>query len=90
MACIDAKAVPQSILPPGPLRKKATEAIGTLIAYSFLTIQNTGQSFDFHQLVHIATRNWLRANDSLIPWTIKILERVSKKLLEIEQTNRDL
>ncbi|KAF7508661.1 hypothetical protein GJ744_009053 [Endocarpon pusillum] len=90
MACIDAKAVPQSILPPGPSRKKAIEAIGTLSAYSFLTKQTTGQLFDLHQLVHIATRNWLRANDSLTSWTIKTLERVSKEFPEIEHTNRDL
>ena len=90
IACIDAKAVLQSILPPGPSRKKAIEAIGTLIAYSFLTKQTTGHLFDIHQLVHIATRHWLRANDSLTPWTIKTFERVGKELPEIEHTNRDL
>jgi AAA+ ATPase superfamily predicted ATPase len=33
MACVDSKDIPQSLLPPGPSRKKEIEAIGTLDAY---------------------------------------------------------
>ncbi|KAF2202719.1 kinase subdomain-containing protein [Delitschia confertaspora ATCC 74209] len=36
MACIEARNIPQSLLPPGPTRKKEQDAIGTLNAYSFI------------------------------------------------------
>jgi hypothetical protein len=36
MACVDAKDIPQSLLPPGQSRKKETEAMGTLQSYSFI------------------------------------------------------
>ncbi|KIH94168.1 hypothetical protein SPBR_05564 [Sporothrix brasiliensis 5110] len=35
MACIDAKDIPPSLLPPGPSQKKVTDAMGTLQGYSF-------------------------------------------------------
>ncbi|KAF7536134.1 hypothetical protein G7054_g4775 [Neopestalotiopsis clavispora] len=36
MACVDAKDIPQSLLPSGTSRKKEIEAIGTLQGYSFI------------------------------------------------------
>lgn len=64
MACIDPNEVPLSLLPAGPSRKRQTEAIGTLDAYSF--ISRSAEAFNSHRLVHIATRNWLRKEQILV------------------------
>jgi NB-ARC domain len=72
MACVDPKNVPQSLLPPGLSRKKETDAVGTLHAYSFVNRRLAGLALDVHRLVHLATRNWLRNEDLLLnglaPW----------------------
>lgn len=60
MACIHAKEIPQSLLPPGPSRKREIEAIGTLTAYYFETKRPAELALDLHRLVYLATRNWLR------------------------------
>jgi hypothetical protein len=65
MACIDWKDIPQSLLPAGALRKNEIEAIGTLRAYSFIIKRGEAMVFDLHQLVHLATRNWLRKEGTL-------------------------
>lgn len=55
MACIEPKAIPQSILPSTDAEE--TEwALGTLCAYSFLTRQEHADIFDIHNLVHLAMR----------------------------------
>jgi GTPase SAR1 family protein len=59
MACVDAKDIPQSLLPPGPSRKKEMDAIGTLHAYLFINKRSEDLSLDLHCLVYLATRNWL-------------------------------
>jgi tetratricopeptide (TPR) repeat protein len=79
MACIDPRDIPQSILPPAVSAKKQTEAIGLLKAYSFLTTQARDGLFSLHRLVHLATRNWLRTDDSLSIWT----ERAACQLTDV-------
>lgn len=68
MACIDPRAVPQSLLPPAKSKKRMVEAIGTLSAYSFITKRPADSSLDLHRLVHLATRNWLQMENSLSEW----------------------
>ncbi|EKG12751.1 NB-ARC domain-containing protein, partial [Macrophomina phaseolina MS6] len=53
MACVEPKDIPQSLLPPGPTRKKEIEAIGTLSAYSFITKRPIDMALDLHRLVHL-------------------------------------
>jgi tetratricopeptide (TPR) repeat protein len=77
MACIDPKGVPQSLLPPGPSRKKEIDAIGTLDAYSFITRRSADLAFDIHRLVHLATRSWLRKQEVLVEWTEKVVSRLN-------------
>ena len=59
MSCVDAKDIPQSLLPLAQSKKKAVDAIETLRAYSLITKRKTDQLLDLHRLVHLATRNWL-------------------------------
>ncbi|RDW63598.1 hypothetical protein BP6252_11143 [Coleophoma cylindrospora] len=79
MCCIEPKDIPQSILPPGPSRKKEIEAIGTLDAYSFVTKRPADLALDLHRLVHLSMRNWLRKENSLS----QAMESVIVRLREI-------
>jgi tetratricopeptide (TPR) repeat protein len=88
MSCIDAKAIPLSLLPPAQSKKKEIDAIGTLSAYSFITKRPADQSFDLHRLVHLATRNWLREQNLLSEWTAKTLARLVKVFPNNNHENR--
>jgi hypothetical protein len=57
MSCVNVKNIPRLLLPPAQSEIKATDAIGTLTAYSFVSKHESGHLFDLHQLVHLATRN---------------------------------
>ena len=65
MSCVNLKDIPQSLLKPGQSRKKETDAIGTLNAYSFVSRRPADQALDLHRLVNLATRNWLRKEGHL-------------------------
>jgi hypothetical protein len=88
MACIDAKDIPQSLLPAGASRKKEIDAIGTLEAYSFIIKRAADVTLDLHRLVHLATRNWLRQNDLMAQWTEKAIIRLEEVLPEDDHQNR--
>jgi tetratricopeptide (TPR) repeat protein len=90
MSCIDAKDIPQSLLPPAESTKKAFDAIGTLSAYSFVTRHQGSQLLDLHRLVHLATRNWLRTESILGQWTAKALERLEEVFPDIGHINRSM
>lgn len=67
IACVDSKDVLISLLPPGLLRKEEINALGTLDAYAFVYRRQAEYlSLDVHRLVHLATRNWLRREKSLV------------------------
>jgi len=90
MSCIDAKDIPQSLLPPAESMNKATEAVGTLSAYSFVTRTKIDGFLDIHRLVHLATRNWLRLEKALEKWKIKALQRLNEVFPDHEHKNRVL
>ncbi|KAL7906195.1 hypothetical protein GGI35DRAFT_117899 [Trichoderma velutinum] len=94
MACVDAKDIPQSLLPPGPSRKKEIDAMGTLQGYSFITKGSAGSSntvdlaVNIHRLVHMATRNWLRTEDLLAEWTGKAIVRLVEVIGDVSRHDR--
>jgi tetratricopeptide (TPR) repeat protein len=90
MACIEPKSIPQSLLPPGPTRKKKIDAIGTLNAYSFITRRPTDDALDLHRLVHLATRNWLRKEQQLGQSTEKAISRLEEVFPTERHENRSL
>jgi len=90
MACIDPKDIPQSLLPPGPTRKKEIDAIGTLNAYSFITRRPVEMALDLHRLVHLATRNWLRTEEQLSQSTEKAIMRLEEVFPNDSHENRSL
>jgi tetratricopeptide (TPR) repeat protein len=78
MACVDPKGIPQSLLPPGPSRKKEIDAIGALYAYSFISRRPADLAIDLHRLVHLATRNWLRKEELLARSTERVITRLEE------------
>jgi tetratricopeptide (TPR) repeat protein len=90
MSCVDAKDIPQSLLPLAQSTKKAVEAIGTLTAYAFVTEHKTEQLLDLHRLVHLAARNWLRTEGSIAAWAANALERLVEVFPNNDHTNRSL
>ena len=94
MACIDSRDIPRSLLPVGQSRKKETEAIGTLDAYSFIKKRPDKRpdnlAFDIHRLVHLATRNWLRKQQQINQWTGKAITRLEEVFPNHEHQNRNV
>jgi len=90
MACIEPKDIPQSLLPPGPSRKKETDALGTLDAYSFIGKRPIDSALDLHQLVHLATRNWLRKEGVLVRATENVIERLRDIFPDHSHRNRSI
>ena len=90
MCCIHPRDIPESLLPPAQSRKKAMDAIGTLSAYSFVSRRSVDKSLDLHRLVHLATRNWLRKEESLAKWTQRVVARLGEVFPNAVQENRGL
>ena len=90
MACVDAKDIPQSLLPPGPSRKKEIDAIGMLNAYSFVNRRPVDLALDLHRLVHLATRNWLRKERLLIEWAERAILRLEEVFPDDDHKNRSV
>jgi len=81
MACMEPTNVPQSLLPPGPSKKRETDAIGLLTAYSFVSWNSTTSMMNTHRLVHLAMRSWLRIGDNnLTKWNARAVQRLAEVL----------
>lgn len=88
MSCVAHQDIPHSLLPPAT-RRKELEAIGMLKAYAFITKRDSQDSYDIHQLVQRAMRNWLDTKNELSLWSGKALIRVAEVLPFPEYKNRD-
>lgn len=64
MAWIEAKDIPQSILPRSS-EQQLTQAIGTLLGYGFLSRRSDRKSYDMHSLVQLATRVWIKKEEDM-------------------------
>ncbi|KAK2606208.1 hypothetical protein QQS21_003379 [Conoideocrella luteorostrata] len=88
MSCVDAKDIPLSFLPPGPSRKKETDAMGTLQGYSFIAKRSVHSTVHIHRLVHLAMRNWLRKEGLLPGWTSRAIARLVEVVGNVGYDNR--
>ncbi|KAL7790606.1 hypothetical protein V8C43DRAFT_71599 [Trichoderma afarasin] len=88
MACVDAKDIPQSLLPPGQSRKQEMEAMGTLQGYSFIAKRSVDSAITVHRLVHLAMRNWLRKEGLLSHWSSKTIAILAKNMGSIDYDKR--
>jgi hypothetical protein len=88
MACIDRKDIPQSLLPAGASRRKEMEAVGTLVAYSFILKREEATTFDLHRLVHLVTRSWVKKEGTLSHWGQAAIGRLDELFPDDEHQNR--
>ena len=90
MACVEPNDIPQSLLAPGSSRKRHTDAIGTLEAYSFISKKSDGQTLGLHRLVQLAMRNWLRQEQKLAESTKKAISRLEELFPDNNHKNRNI
>ncbi|TQW04024.1 hypothetical protein IF2G_08338 [Cordyceps javanica] len=91
MSCFDPKAVPQSLLPPGKSHKEKIDALGTLTAYAFVSVQPVTDFLDMHRLVHLAMRNWLKQDEKTFSlWMHKAVTRLDAVFPDGEHESRDV
>lgn len=79
LSCIEYKAIPRSILPSVKPQERIVYAVGTLRAYAFVTRRKDSDSYDMHQLVHLATKVWLDKHGA----REALNEKVATRLVEI-------
>jgi hypothetical protein len=97
MACLREKNIPLSLLPEADSKLDMIEAIAVLKGYSFVKKQ-TGSGggndheilYDMHRLVYLATRNWLRREESLAQWTLKAVTRLDEVFPDDDYKNRSV
>ena len=78
MSVLDRQPIPESLLSLDKEEVELEKALGTLKAFSSITLGKRRQEFSLHRLVHLATRNWLCMNKVLDTWTEKALVLLSE------------
>jgi hypothetical protein len=86
MACLSHQNIPKSLLPASS-KRKAKEAIATLMAYSFITERNPDRHYDIQPLVHLVTQDWLKETNSLEFRTRQTILRIAE-IFPGEKLNR--
>jgi tetratricopeptide (TPR) repeat protein len=87
MSCVAQRNIPDSLLPSASNLREA-QAIGTLKAYTFITVRKGGKSYDIHRLVQIAVRNWLKTTGELTRWGCETMKQVARIFPFFEHKNR--
>jgi tetratricopeptide (TPR) repeat protein len=90
MSCVNSENIPKSLLPKGASRKAEMDAIGTLVAYSFISKRHDEQSVDVHRLVHLAVRYWLKKEGCIDQWTEEAISRLVEVFPTINDTTRPI
>ena len=62
--------------------------MGTLQGYPFIAKRPADSATKIHQLVHLATRNWVRKERLLLRWTCRVIARLGKVLTDSGHHNR--
>ncbi|QKX59475.1 uncharacterized protein TRUGW13939_06609 [Talaromyces rugulosus] len=90
MACIHPQNIPRSLLPPATSIILQQKALGLLKAYSFITGEDHDRFIHLHRLVHLASRNWLKAQEQLMKWVNHMFKRLSEIFPSSAHKNRAL
>ncbi|KAL4865102.1 hypothetical protein BDV12DRAFT_200486 [Aspergillus spectabilis] len=90
MACISPRDIPQSLLPPAVSKKKKTDALGSLKAFSFISEQIQDHTLSLHRLVHLSTRNWLRQQQQFHLHIKRTADQLAQVFPDDEHTNQKL
>ena len=93
ISTLDAQAIPTSLIPFDEDPVLFTEALGTLKAFSLITITSQDEQqnklFGLHRLVRLAMRNWLSLSYELELWTTKAVLITSKRFPTPKHENRE-
>ncbi|KAH7012172.1 acyl transferase/acyl hydrolase/lysophospholipase [Microdochium trichocladiopsis] len=89
LSCIEAKGIPQSLLPQLGSAQQLASAIGTLCAYAFLVRRNVSKVFDMHRLVQLAARNQLRQAGHEIQEMREAVRHIREVFPDDDYENRD-
>jgi hypothetical protein len=78
MCVLDRQGIPKCLLQGADERAiDFITAIGTLKAFSLITSERTGENFEMHRLVQLATQRWLEAGDTMSHWQQEALKVLS-------------
>ncbi|KAI2618351.1 hypothetical protein GGR54DRAFT_648120 [Hypoxylon sp. NC1633] len=87
---IDAKGIPQSLLPKTHSEERLLQAIETLCAYGLLTKREDSAFYDIHNLVQMATRVWTMKHGLVKESTEKAIRHLARLFPSDESKNRNL
>lgn len=73
------KDIPRSLLPLAG-KFEATNAIGTLKGYAFITEHEEGDIYDIHRLVRLSMLNWLANTGGRQEWATKVTRQLENVL----------
>ncbi|KAL4919078.1 hypothetical protein BDW62DRAFT_179877 [Aspergillus aurantiobrunneus] len=88
MACVNNYDIPQTFLPPLTSLKDKFDALGLLSAFSFITIHPETGCLNWHRLVHLATRNWMRQEQNFSQYLHQAAERLEESYPGIGEGTR--
>ncbi|KIM94517.1 hypothetical protein OIDMADRAFT_207691, partial [Oidiodendron maius Zn] len=91
MSFLDGQAIPEILLRRGEyLDVKDTNAIGTLQAFSLITVERDDETYSMHRLVQLATQTWLGLQKSRDRWQEEALELLSNELPTGDYKNKKI
>ena len=80
MAVLDRQGIPKTLLSKqGENIITFTSALGTLLAFSLITAETGGTSFEMHRLVQLSTRKWLEFQGEIMYWQQEALLVLSRE-----------
>ena len=83
MAVLDRQGIPESLLrDDADTNVGFTTALGTLQAFSLISVGADGATYELHRLVQLATRKWLEMQDKITSWQEKALSAVANMFPE--------
>ena len=75
MAVLDRQGIPKTLLRrDGERGTEFTTALGTLQAFSLITAEKGGASFEIHRLVQVSTQKWLELQGETAKWREEALK----------------
>ena len=90
---LDSQAIPTSLIPFDEDPVLFTEALGTLKAFSLITMTSQDEQqiklFDLHRLVRLAMRNWLTMSHELEVWEAKAVLTTNERFPTARHQTRE-
>ena len=84
MSIFDRQAIPQFLVQGGYDDLAFCEIMGPLLNFSLVRTEATGQIFELHRLVRIATRHWLERDSSSQHWVDCAIDKMAEIFPRIE------